>query len=229
MDGIPGEVIFVLLFIGLSIMEGLGRRRKAQQQKGAPGKPPAPRPRTPAPDQLETRELGAGTPDTRMSGPRSPAGKEAGSEGLIPAEVWDEILGLARGGGPEPRRWPPQTESNASSGIEDGGPEDIHTAEARSLEPVHLEDEREVSRPERVPVLAGSTPPAHRSTAARRASGARAVAAAKGEQATPGDQARIRSRGPVKGKGLFGAGTPEELRKAIVLREVLGPPVGLRE
>jgi len=28
---------------------------------------------------------------------------------------------------------------------------------------------------------------------------------------------------------LFGSGSPEELRKAIILKEVLGPPVGLRD
>ena len=33
---------------------------------------------------------------------------------------------------------------------------------------------------------------------------------------------------PVR-RELFGDGSPAELRKAIVLREVLGPPVGLRE
>lgn len=230
MDGIPGELIFVLIFIGFSILEGVGRRRKAQQQKGgAPERPPAPRqkvPQRPRPDRVE--------PTARTAGPSSPPtqgrdGKPEGSEGLIPQDVWDEILGLARGSRPEPSSPEPRTPTRRA----DEGDGALHTEEARSLEPVNVEDERPVSRPERAVVLAGTEgaalPPARRSSTDLQTAGAQAVAAAKRKRHPVSAEGGVSPGGGFRASDLFPEGTSEELRKAIILTEVLGPPVGMRE
>jgi hypothetical protein len=234
MDGIPGELLFVLIFIGFSILEGVGRRRKAQQQKGgAPERPPAPRQKVP---QRPRRDRVEPTADT--AGPSSPPtqerdGKTEGSEGLIPQDVWDEILGLARGSKPEPRRPAerPDPPPSTRRGYEGDGA--LHTSEARSLEPLDLEDERVVSRPERELVLAGTEaaarPPARGSTADLQASGAKAVAAAKSKSRPVADGVEMSPEGGLGARDLFLEGTSEELRKAIILTEVLGPPVSMRE
>ncbi|MGW8268460.1 MAG: hypothetical protein ACWGSQ_18980, partial [Longimicrobiales bacterium] len=110
--------------------------------------------------------------------------------------------------------------------------EEIPPFEARTLERVDFEDERPVSRPERRPVPAGTGPArglAARKGAELKRAGAKAVAAAKAR--TPGsvEASRRRPARPEIRSDLLGDGSPESLRKAIILTEVLGPPLGLRE
>jgi hypothetical protein len=187
MDGIPGELIFVLIFIGFSILEGVGRRRKAQQKKGgAPERPSAPRQRVPQRPHRDRVEPTAGTVDADR--PPAPVrdGKLEGSEGLIPQDVWDEILGLARGSKPEPRR--------------------------------------PAERPEPHPPT-----PARPSSTDLQASGAKAVAAAKGKRHSVVAEVGMSPAGGFRARNLFLEGTSEDLRKAIILTEVLGSPVSMRE
>ena len=233
MAAVPTEVIFVLIFIAFSVLEGVGRKRKTQQ-KGAPGKPPGPRPK---PTQRAPREpVGAGTRGAEADG-RPPvraegAGPES-SEGLIPKDVWEEILGLARGTPPTPRRDDPGPDlSRSRPGREDETLEEIHPFEARTLEPVDFEDERPVSRPERAPVLADTTPAkglAARKRSGLQRSGAKAVAAAKARMPGSGARSGTETVGSGIRAELMGDGSPENLRKAIILTEVLGLPLSLRE
>jgi hypothetical protein len=234
MDGIPGELIFVLIFIGFSILEGVGRRRKAQQKKGgAPERPSAPRQRVPQRPHRDRVEPTAGTVDADR--PPAPVrdGKLEGSEGLIPQDVWDEILGLARGSKPEPRRPAERPEPHPPTRSADEGDGALHTSEARSLEPLNVEDGRMVSRPERAVVLAGTEeaarPPARPSSTDLQASGAKAVAAAKGKRHSVVAEVGMSPAGGFRARNLFLEGTSEDLRKAIILTEVLGSPVSMRE
>lgn len=231
MEGIPTEVIFVLIFIAFSILEGVGRKRKTQQ-KGAPGKPPGPRPR---PTQRAPRppvEAGTQGAGGRPLGRAGGAGPE-GSEGLIPKDVWEEILGLARGTPPAPGRAEPEAESSRPSPRrEDETLEEIHPFEARTLEPVDFEDERPVSRPERAPVFADTSPAkglAARKGSGLQRSGAKAVAAAKARIAGAAEPSGRPPAGAGIRADLLGDGSAEDLRKAIILTEVLGLPLSLRE
>ncbi|MGW8268648.1 MAG: hypothetical protein ACWGSQ_19945, partial [Longimicrobiales bacterium] len=123
MEGIPVEVIFVLVFVAFSILEGVGRRRKTQQ-RGAPGKPPVPRP-GPRPQREPAEAAGARGPDRTPPVKADRAGQED-SEGLIPKDVWEEILGLARGTAPTPRKVEPEPDpSRSRPGREDETLEEI--------------------------------------------------------------------------------------------------------
>jgi hypothetical protein len=231
MAAIPTEVIFVLIFIAFSILEGVGRKRKTQQ-KGAPGKAPSPGPRPAPRPSREPAETGAPVPD-RGSVSRAEGAGQGSSEGLIPKDVWEEILGLARGTAPAPRQADPAPDlPEPRPRREDETLEEIHPFEARTLEPVDFEDERQVSRPERLPVPAGTSPTkglAARKGSGLKRSGAKAVAAAKARMPGSAEPSGKRSVGTGVRADLLGDGSPENLKKAIILREVLGPPLGLRE
>lgn len=231
MAAIPTEVIFVLIFIAFSVLEGVGRKRKTQP-KGAPGQSPGPRPRPEQRPSREPEEASARGSSPRSVGPADEAGQE-GSEGLIPKEIWEEILGLARGTPPEPRRAaPPPDLPEASPRREDETLEEIPPFEARTLEPVDFDDERRVVRPERLPVALGGGPAkglaARKGTPLQR-SGAKAVAAAKVRVPSPPVPPGKPSTGQGIRADLLGEGSQEDLRKAIILTEVLGLPVGLRD
>jgi len=233
MEGFSGLFI-VLLFIAFSVLEGVGRKRKGQQ-KGAPGEPAAPRPTDapspgprPIPPRSPSRPGDAQRPGASTRGgmptAQGPAGAGRGeqgraSEGLVPKEIWEEILGLARGEPPKPRPVEPGPGSAPSPRPprqEAETLEEIPPFEARSLEPLEVDRDRPSSREERRPALRESSSPQR--TGALAASGGKAPLSAR------------KGRGGVKLKeDLFGDGSPEDLRKAIILTEVLGPPLGLRE
>lgn len=230
MEGFSGLFI-VLLFIAFTVLEGIGRKRRGQQ-KGEPGEAQVPRPREqpPSPRQsripTESASSQGGPPRTdpgtmtRVPRPQRAPGagpREQGrsSEGLIPKDIWEEILGLARGEPPKPGSGqtgpdrPPRPPRREGETLEE-----IPPFEARSLEPLEVEEHRPSSAlrvreattaaPEKVaaPTVArmGRQPPRRRAQGGRRLKG-----------------------------DLLGNGSPEELRKAIILTEVLGPPLALRE
>lgn len=248
MAAIPPEIIFVLLFIAFSVLEGMGRRRKARERK-APGAPPGPSPEEPGTRQEERpapppaeatasrREVpGRREPPARREVPaggrpeaQRPRGQ--GSEGMIPKEIWEEILGLARGEPPRPKPPEPGPEARPVPATEAETLEEIPPFEARSLEPLHVEREGPGKRPREAPIRRGAPP--SRDLAARRGG----TPQAKGKEAlpvardgVPGSKERQRRR-PRRGglrEDLLGDGAPEDLRKAIILTEVLGPPLALR-
>jgi hypothetical protein len=210
MEGFSGLFI-VLLFIAFSVLEGVGRKRKGQQ-KAAPGEPAAPGPT----DASSSRP--APTPS------RSPAGagrgeQGRGSEGLVPKEIWEEILGLARGEPPKPRTAapgppprPPRPEAETL--------EEIPPFEARSLEPLEVDRDRppprERGREQDRPARSGS---------------GYSKALTPREPSSPQRTGALAASGrgrKLKGD-LLGDGSPEDLRKAIILTEVLGLPLALRE
>jgi len=237
-EGIPGELIFVLIFIAFSVLEAVGRKKGARR-KGGPGRAPG--------SEGGSRERGErreGMPRAREAGAdsRSSAGKTeeapASSEGLIPEDIWEEILGLARGTPQkqsEPRSRPrPEVQQDMagrdlpSSEVETI--EEIPPFEARSLEPLEPRPEPNRGLPDPSGARAGlpdvHVPPPPKS----KIKGVPSLAAS--EIGTgPGVKARPR-RKPKGGRvrqEIFGDGSREELRKAVILREVLGKPVGMEE
>lgn len=191
MSGIPPELLFVLIFVAFSVLEGVGRKKKADRERVAP--PPE-----------------VARADSSASAPKPASG---GSEGLIPEDVWAEILGLAKGTTPKPDPEPvkePIAESSWDRGRrEDETLEVLPEFEARSLEPLE-------ARPDVV-----------------RADWSRVPASSSGKaQKKPSAPAVVTSRPKGGGRArraIFGGGSSKELQKAVILQEVLGPPVGMKE
>ena len=236
MEGIPVELIFVLIFIAFSVLEAVGRKKGAGR-KGGPGTAPDPESRR----QMERREIPRAQEaggSSRGSPGREGKGPESSSEGLVPKDIWEEILGLAQGMEPEGRKAdsrsrPEVRRDMAGRDLPTSDPEtleEIPDFEARTLE--SLEPRPEPKR--RLPDPAGhrrqgrevKMPPVPSS----RVKGMPGVADT--EIGTgPGVAARPK-RKPRGGKvrqEVFGEGSLKELRKAVILKEVLGKPLGMRE
>jgi len=201
---IPPELIFVLVFVAFSVLDGIGRKKKAER-KGAPGTVPGPQLRS-----VQNRETVA----TISPEPSS-------SEEIIPGDVWEEILGLARGSSPEPDKIDepveepvdepveePEDESSWTAYLTEGQtPEqtpDIRAQELESLAP----------RPQRVQPM----PDQGRAPSVHALPSGTAGAWGKGAERR---QSSVR-------QSLLGDGSTAELRKAFILKEVLGPPVSLK-
>jgi len=132
---------------------------------------------------------------------------------MIPSDVWEEILGLARG---KPRRPEPEPDPVAESSYE---------ADPRYEEEASRQVTQDWERPQPKP---RAMPSSHGAGAVHHRTAAGDVESRLGVVASP-----LPGTGKEGGDGvrqeLFGSGSAEELRKAIILREVLGRPLGLRE
>jgi len=225
-------LIFVILFIAFSVVEGIGRKRKAQQKGGAAQKP-APRTRETASPRRQSAAAGPPAPVSQQQGGQQVPAKDGGSEGLIPKEIWDEILGLARGAPPGPQKAPTGTATPPRLERREETLEEVDPVEVRTLEPLDVQDERLTPGRERAPfdpeTYARDRPRSPDTAIALRSSGKEAVATARGRTQRQADpEGGIGQGHPLRGE-LFRDGSPAELRRAIVLSEVLGPPVGMRE
>jgi len=238
---IPTEVVFVLIFIAFSILEGVARKRKAQEGKGgAEGAPLPPSPKPPPRGEAASDERSPATPPVGAGRAQGTPGSEAEgadgatSEGLIPKDVWEEILGVARGthsppGKPEPG---PDQSVAPQPRREDETLEEIPPFEARSLEPLYVEHDR-VTQRSRDMVTTGTSGPRSLDRKGPRGGGrgkGRGSATLGMSQVSASVAAhRRRIGGSRLREDLFGEGAPEDLRRAVVLREVLGPPVAMRD
>jgi hypothetical protein len=222
----PEALIYVLFFIIVAVVQGIGQKKKEAQKRGQ-GQPPSSGPReaagrAPAPEEAEVRAgVGPG---------------KASSEGMIPEGVWDEILGLARGDTPA-RKSPPE-EASPREELPPSGAREVQPPPHRrgqALPGPRREIPRPVlSTPEPGPATpeSGMPKPAtpkpglpKRAVPAFRAAATQVPAR---RQARPRHQAKARGSRPNPRGMLFGDGSGEELRKAIILTEVLGPPLALR-
>ncbi len=239
------QFLIVLIFIVVSLLEGIGRRKKAGQQ----GKP------RPGPTRAEAPGRVPGAGQARPRPAPAPAPAEAGkrrdaasSEGLIPAEVWEEILGLARGTPPQaPAPVPAPAPVEGSQRRDEAAGlrrrnetlEDLPEFEARSLETVPEGPKERPILPDERPAPGG---PGRRPTPAPTPQRAKPVPIQVGAYPARVFERRLSSfEGEIGDPGsapaghlglraeLFGSGSPEELRKAVILKEVLGPPLALRE
>jgi hypothetical protein len=145
---------------------------------------------------------------------------------MVPKEIWEEILGLARGEPPKPRTAepgpspsPPRPEAETL--------EEIPPFEARSLEPLEVERDRPPSREQGRAARPGSG--YSKALSPREPSSPQRADAlvASARRAPLSDRTGGRGR-RLKGD-LLGDGSPEDLRKAIILTEVLGLPLALRD
>lgn len=217
-------LIFWLIIFAVAILQGIGQRKKKPGQR--PGQPGGRRvPRQGSPD---SRDGAVTRPDrTATASPRRQAGGGAeGSEGLIPADVWEEILGLARGQPPAKRQPPPEPEERAAEEAE--GFEEGRSYDEEALEPSATPAPRPQPRlaPSVRPAPSPKPAPAPRPVPSARPAPARRPESVASPVFQPG--ASPSGESPLR-DDLFGSGMPEDLRKAIILREVLGPPLALRE
>ncbi|MFO8175727.1 MAG: hypothetical protein R6T96_15700 [Longimicrobiales bacterium] len=234
MEGIPVELIFVLIFIVFSVLEAVGRKKGAQR-RGGPGHSPDP----------GTGERPGREEPSRSGRPASPSrtqdrGEEAGarsSEGLVPEDVWEEILGLARGTptrAEQTHRADTTPEGRELPSPEGESLEEIPPFEVRSLESIEARPEPDRRIPDRS--RAGDrdrkrdrkveVPPVPRS----KVRGMPAVAAGEiGSGEGIAAPSRRKPKGGRVRQEVFGDGSLKELRKAVILREVLGKPVGMKE
>jgi hypothetical protein len=236
------ELLFLLIFFIFAVLQGIGQKRRQAERQEQPtpsdaGEGDAPtggrerasptpweRSRVERPDRTAAPPRERGRPPLRERAP-APAYERPGgtpqpregatsSEGLVPKDIWEEIMGLARGEleppkpprRPEPSRTPPPPEEPA---WEEVAPRRVATPDP-SRQPSAAVP---VPKPSAAAVLPVSKRPPRRT-----------LTPLLDESAVSGPQGRSRVR-----EDLFGDGSPRELRKAIVLREVLGPPLALRE
>ena len=225
------EILFLLIFFIFAVLQGIGQKRK---QAGRLGQPPptdagegdvptgdreriSPRPRerprvepshrtsaqSRETDRPPIRERAPAPAYERPGGTQQPRGGATSSEGLVPKDIWEEIMGLARGEMPSPDPVPTPVPARPSPAESRAGAVP-RTAGAESREGAVPR------KPSSASVVRRSAPPV-------------APVPAEGASVPPfGTRRGVRA-------GLFGDGSPQELRKAIVLKEVLGPPVALRE
>jgi hypothetical protein len=241
MDGVM-DLLFGLVVVFAMIIQGVAANKKKQRQQaerrragegsGLPTVDSAPT--SPSQD-------GRGQGDIFTELARAGAARDGGgassrepdsSEDLIPKEIWQEIADLASGRGPSVPAPAPPTASEPQPTRE--------RLEREEVTPLRQERPRtrEVglrTRPTPPVAERTSVPERSRRLAARLeeepvpvpAETARAVPAT-----TPAPEMQLEvtgEEGPGRMEWLFGGRDPETLRKAILLREVLGPPLALRE
>ncbi len=218
------EGLFILIVFVVMIVQSVAAQKKKQRQE-------AERQRAQGQSGLAEMEEPADifTKLARADAEREardPTTEEAdSSEDLTPHEIWQEIAELA-GGRLSAEPTPKPTPTPAP---------DLHTTwEGAQLDEVEP-DPREHGRMRKADFGARST---SRSTPAAAEKvpvpdRSRELAAQMGKEATSAPELQLEAVEDERGGGrmewLFGGKDPEALRKAILLREVLGPPLALRE
>jgi len=215
------ELLPFLVLIAIGVMNAIGQKKKKEQRMGR--KPDAP----PRPSRRESRLPGEPPDATRtppLDRPRAEAdGEEDSSEGMIPADVWEEILGLARGRPVATKPTDPKPmEAEGLEGLEEFEPPEERIEERESRPPPRPRE----TRPE---PAARSFPPSHGAQAALHTGPTGDFESRLKVKEAPAVKVEEEDERPRVRVELFGDGSTEELRKAVVLKEVLGPPLGLRE
>jgi hypothetical protein len=212
-------LLFWLIIIAVAVLQGIGQKKKKPGQPG-PKQPQGPPGPSPIPPAERKRVTASSRPTPSSAGGGRQGIEEAGSsESMIPSEIWEEILGLARG---EPRRAepapPPPPETETPWALEErprkGRPA---AAVARRRDPAVVPEERSFPTSHGADGALHATRPAD--FKARLALSRTSTPEAEEEEAKPPELRTV----------LFGSGSSKELRRAIILKEVLGPPMALRE
>jgi hypothetical protein len=185
--------IFWIIIFAVAVLQGIGQKKKKPGQKG--GRVPG-----------ASRPKGAPRPVASTAGD----GEET-SEGMIPSNVWAEILGLARGDAPKPKEQISTPEEDSL--VLADAPEREPRPERRETRPAPVSREFPVSHGADA-VLHPTKPSKYESRLAGRG--------------IPESVEKPVGRSGIKTR-LFGSGSPRDLRKAVVLQEVLGPPVSMKE
>ena len=205
------QMLVVGLFIVFSLFEGATRKKRRQAQA------------LQRPDETEVDFLQSLTGDEQ--------GESEATEGLVPHDSWAEIAELARGGTPPTPE--PVPDSEVTLRMDAGTtrvalPVPVSVREGREVresvamtpyEPASLvrTDSREDAREDAKEVAASAT--FHRLHSSDLA------------DLEPDAHYARTSGGPSAMLRLFGerGGREDELRRAVILSEILGPPVSMRE
>jgi hypothetical protein len=216
------EIVLILAFILFTVFDGIAR---SQRRRRGAGQQPRPRPR-PFPFELEEEGPEGDTewPTGVVVAPGSSAGtverpKGETSEGLVPQDIWEEIAGLMRG--EVPVRRPPEKVPTGGTEERAGGTvavPDRVTPGVPSGQRAPVAVGRRVGRPAGDSGLA--SPPARPAPEAARL---------RGTSDRPEEVAAAATPSSPRAGVLLPRGDLTALRRAIVLREVLGPPLALRD
>ena len=195
--------IFWIIIFAVAVLQGIGQKKKKPGQKGG-RVPGASRPKG-AP-----RPVASTSPTQDEGGDGEGGDGEETSEGIIPSDVWAEILGLARGELPKAEEQiPVPAEDPVLADVPERKPRPV--GREASLAPA----------PREFPVSRGADAVLH-PTPASRFESRLAVRGTTESAEKPVGRSGIKP-------GLFGSGSPGDLRKAVILQEVLGPPVSMKE
>ena len=220
------QILVIAFFIIISMMDGAARKKRQEAQRrgtlGGPGE-------------------GVGDTGERHSMNTEQASRGRMSEGMVPDELWEEIAALARGGPSPATDRVPLEADRAAPGFErsPSGFEGSLSEFEGSLsgferpEPVRApEPEESYLRPEHQHVQdhdhvewAPEEEPAYPTAPAL-------DEADKAGEADPDEDLGWASREPRKGSSVRRTlihGGRESIRQAVILAEVLGPPVSLRD
>ncbi|MFQ5538031.1 MAG: hypothetical protein ACE5GJ_11360 [Gemmatimonadota bacterium] len=223
------QLIFVGLIVLFSILDAIARKKKKEQEEM----------RLPTPEGTagpEGADQGVGRSRSPEAEGREVRGREeaATSEGMLPQDLWEELEALARPGprsrpAPEPRSAPgpdsapqPRPVPGAPSGPEvrpapRTRPEPVQRPERRAPAPPSS-PRRSPQPPARHPLHRAhsgyGTRPAERAAPAPMP-GSEPGAAKRAQEEILEVHAMLRARGGSR-------------RQAMVLREILGPPVSMR-
>ncbi len=210
-------LFFWLIIVAVAVLQGIGQKKKKTGKPGQrlPGSKPQGQQ---APTRTRPSQTGSGTDGVDVS-----SDEGTSSEAVIPSDVWEEILGLARGappkGGRVQRAPPEEMEETLPPEIEEREPWEMETRRAPSPPVAPMPDSAPAAR--EFPASHGANAVLHatRPSESESRSGVRRQSEYREEKSS---EASVRAE-------LFGGGTLRELRKAIVHQEVLGKPVTLRE
>jgi hypothetical protein len=216
-----GEGLFFwLILIAVAVLQGIGQKKKKPGQQL-----PRPKPRGQRPEAQDgSREAGADPGEDPSSG------EGGSSEAMIPADIWEEILGLARGTpkGRTAQRTPSEEMAGTLPAEMGGGaPEGMEESVSREMEPRWDPTSPAAPRPKGAPTGRRVPPDRGANSVLRPPEPSKSQS---GVGVLPdSDRREGESRVQSVRAELFGSGTLRELRKAIVHQEVLGRPVSLRE
>ncbi|HSG09414.1 MAG TPA: hypothetical protein VLA36_13720 [Longimicrobiales bacterium] len=225
------QLIFVGIILLFSMLEAVARKKRETGETGAelpqaklPERTAEARPPRPPQRTLPSYDQDPSFDDMADAGSQGAARRPASSEGLIPVEVWEEIQAIARGDKAPARSAPPRPRPKAPS------PPDREAARVPTRAPrpatAPMSTVARKTRAEPEPEVAGGTAPEHavhlthpkfgkpvhdRLTGFDDASRARGLSA---------EAKAVRSV-------LRGGGAG--LRQAVLLEDILGPPVSLKD
>lgn len=232
-----GELIFFAVIVLFSILEAVAKRRK-QREEGEEGGDdeswtPAPVERQPRPKAGRRPQVERGPSSSNDRGmPERGSGREEPSETMIPADIWEEIAGLAGGEvrRPEPvpseRKPVPASRPKTAPRRWEPGPFDDEAGSLEQLEVERIEDD---IRPVRT-FTGGRVPsvdahPVHRSHIGYGTDPSERAPSEQDWRPTPrGNRNARRVRAMLRGREGNDA-----LKQAVILREVLGPPLSMKD
>lgn len=226
------QILVIAFFVIISMMDGVARKKRQEQQREAG-------PQVGRPDEESDR----GDMFSTTRDPIPETAPETTSEGMVPAELWEEIAALARGGpSPSTRRLPPTSVPEEEWAPDRAG---VSSEEESRLDPAHqhVESHDHVEWEPDDPSTYRAAPtydddtlgtsigaPASRVPArlSTRAVTERAERLPVLLPADEPDAARSTEKGTAVRRTLRHGGQAS-IRQAVILSEVLGPPAALRD